>query len=123
MNGLIQAQERAYTLSTKAGWDTYVGAPEILKFLQGSVSPPHAPRPTALIKLKRQSPLKLACSASWTGKPTVTYAFVNAKTDVVLQKGTRPTYVVGPSARNTSIECVISATNAGGTAIQTSKPT
>ena len=28
MSGLVQAQERAYTLSTKAGWDTYVTAPD-----------------------------------------------------------------------------------------------
>jgi secreted trypsin-like serine protease len=97
---------------------TYVGMPEILDFIQGTNDPPKAPRYDAAT-LKWRPPLTvgatLTCSSGgWTGHPTLTYTFMNAKTHQVLQKGTRPAYRLITRDANDAVECTVTATNAGG---------
>lgn len=103
----------------------YVGAPELLSFIQGNDQPPTAPRPTSQTtsyKLGWGDPLvvgdTLTCSTSgWPEPVQSVYSFVNAGTGTVLQTGPAPTYVLPASAVGTEILCQIAVTDAGGTTI------
>jgi Trypsin len=107
---------------------TYVGAPEILAFIQGnnSTQPTDAPRPstTTSWSLDWFLPLvvgsTLRCTTGgWGGSVKVTYAFMNTATGQTLQSGTSGKYVLPASAVGTSIDCQISVTNGGGTTVET----
>jgi Trypsin len=103
----------------------YVGAPELLSFIEGNDQPPTAPRPTSQTtsyKLTWGDPLvagdTLTCSTSgWPEPVQSVYSFVNAGTGAVLQTGPAPTYVLPASAVGTEILCQIAVTDAGGTTI------
>ena len=103
----------------------YVGAPELLSFIEGNDQPPTAPRPTSQTtsyKLTWGDPLvvgdTLTCSTSgWPEPVQSVYSFVNAGTGTVLQTGPAPTYVLPASAVGTEILCQIAVTDAGGTTI------
>ncbi|MBV8395268.1 MAG: trypsin-like serine protease [Actinobacteria bacterium] len=105
-----------------AGVYTYVGAPEILKFIQGNDAAPTAPRDSggATVDVTWNGTLSvgntLTCASSgWDGQPTLAYQFVNATTDDVLQQSAKPTYLLRASDAGSSIYCRVLATNAGGT--------
>lgn len=111
---------------------TYVGAAEILRFIEGDDQPPTAPRPSlqsSPITFTWERPLvpgaTLTCSpGTWaTSSVGVAYSFINAATGHVFQSGPQPTYVVSRDAVGTTISCVAAVTNGGGTTVVTSLPT
>ena len=103
----------------------YVGAPELLSFIEGNDQPPTAPRPTSQTtsyKLTWGDPLvvgdTLTCSTTgWPEPVQSVYSFVNAGTGAVLQTGPVATYVLPASAVGTEILCQIAVSDAGGTTI------
>ena len=109
----------------------YVGAPELLSFIQGNDQPPTAPRPTAQTtssNLTWGAPLvvgdTLTCSTTGWPEPVQTvYSFVNVGSGTVLQTGPAATYVLPASAVGTEILCQIAVTDAGGTTLVTTTPT
>lgn len=110
---------------------TYLGAPEILAFLQGSDQPPTAPRVTASTYLRiapsglglRVGGAVTCASSNWEGSPTLAFTFVDAGTGQVLQQGPSATLALTPREAGMTIACRVSATNAGGTAVLTTPPT
>ena len=117
----IVAEVPASCAAGLPGIYTYVGAPEILQFIRGNDHPPTAPR-AGSVTLKWRAPLKvgstLTCASdSWTGNATLTYLFIDAKTDQVLQKGVRPTFRTRTRDVSHAVECTVIASNAGGSAV------
>jgi hypothetical protein len=110
---------------------TYVGAPEILRFIQGDELPTIAPRPDPKLipyEFTWPSPLvvgnTLTCSTSgWPASVQITYSFVNTANDAVLQAGTNRHYLLHPSTVGMMIVCKIGLTNSGGTTLITGNPT
>ena len=107
------------------GLFTYVGAPEILRFLKGDAHPPLSPRKQhgTGVKLSWQSPLvvgsTLTCSAgSWSREGRVTYTFTDGS---ALQRGQQTTFVALPENVYDSITCEVAVTNAGGTTLDDSR--
>ena len=103
---------------------TYIGAPEILRFLQGDDQPPTAPRETSLtyVNLKWDPPLvvgnSLECSSgNWAGSPTLTYSFLDADAGDVLQSGASSTYRIVSADVGHTIYCQVTASNDGGSAV------
>jgi hypothetical protein len=112
-----------------SGVFVYVGAPEILRFIQGDNEPPMAPRATqaTFVTLAGRPPIAvgstLTCSSgNWAGSPTLTYAFLNAATGDVLQQG-KSSLVITPAYTGIEIACRAIATNSGGTALLTTGST
>jgi hypothetical protein len=102
----------------------YVGAPEILRFIQGDDDPPTAPRASSstTTRLSWSVPPTvggvLRCSTSgWPAPVEVSYAFLNAATEEVLQTGADATYLLPPTAVGTTISCDAAVTDSGGTTI------
>lgn len=104
---------------------TYVGAPEILSFVQGDEQPPTAPSVDAstFVDLTwEQQPLvvgdTLSCSSGdWAGgQVSLSYSFVTGSGQV-LQTGARATYTLRPADVGATVSCRVAATNAGGTAV------
>lgn len=100
----------------------YLAAPEILSFIQGSDSPPVAPRRTSSTKvnLDWSSPIvvgaKITCSTSdWKVAVHVSYSFQNAANGKVLQTGTSASYVVKPKDVGIEILCQARVVSSGGT--------
>ncbi len=124
----------AATQSCTAGSETiftYVGAPEILQFIQGnnSTQPSTAPRASATTSwnLVWYLPLvvgdTLRCTTGgWGGSVTVAYSFVNTASGQVLQTGPSGSYLLPKSALGTTIACKIAVTNSGGTTVETTNP-
>jgi hypothetical protein len=109
----------------------YVGAPEILRFIQGDDQPPLAPRPSAQTipyRLSWAQPLvvgdTLTCSAGgWPASVQITYSFVNTTNGDVLQTGSNPSYLLPPNTVGTTIVCETALTNSGGTTLVDSNST
>jgi elastase-2 len=108
-----------------AGWASfaYLGAPEILQFVQGTIQPPVAPRRTAdtTVQLDWNGALRvgnvLTCTSSnWDGSPTISYAFVNSQNGQVLQQGSAGTYTLKPADIHATLFCRALASNNGGVA-------
>ena len=103
-----------------------VSAPEILQFIQGNDQPPAAPKQTdqTYVTLSWKSALvpgeTLTCtSGDWSTEPAATaYAFVDTRTDTVLQQSAATTFVLRRQDVGAEIACRALATNAGGTAIE-----
>ena len=110
---------------------TYIGAPEILDFVQGNDDPPLAPRATetTTLDLKWNPPLVVGSTVScatggWSGdRSRFTYAFVNLATGRVLQAGPKSTYPIPLTAAGATIACEVTAVNDGGTTLAETKPT
>ncbi len=107
------------------GLFTYVGAPEILRFLKGDLHPPRSPRepPGQPVGLSWQSPLvvgaTLRCSAGgWSHEGRVIYTFTDGS---LLQRGSRTTFVVPQRDVYNPISCEVAVTNAGGTTLDDSR--
>jgi N-acetylneuraminic acid mutarotase len=100
-------------------------APEIRDFIEGSETPPMAPRGgkgVAFAEGKEGEQAKvgapLACEpGSWSGSPTITYAFVDSANGIVLQSGSSPTYTPTAEDVGRRIDCEVQASNAGGTGV------
>jgi Trypsin len=122
--GIASAAQSTCDAASQAVY-TYVGAPEILSFIQGNPAPPLAPRITnsTFVRLT-WSPLlavggTLTCSSGdWQNPPTSTaYAFVDTRTNTVLQQSSKPTYLLTAQNVGARIACRALATNDGGTAV------
>ena len=102
----------------------YVGAPEILSFIQGNDQPPKAPRPSTqtVSRLTWHEPLvvgdTLTCSTGgWPEPVQVTYSFLSTANRLVLQTGPRGSYLLPPTTAGTQISCTVAVTNGGGTTL------
>jgi hypothetical protein len=103
---------------------TYVGAPAIRSFILGDAHPPIPPIESraTYINLGWSPPLvvgtTLQCSSGDWGRPvSVRYAFVTA-TGRLLASSANPDYTLGASARDQSLACMVTVSNAGGTALE-----
>jgi hypothetical protein len=107
------------------GISVYVGAPEILRFIEGDDQPPTALRPNVesiSYGFTWPPPLvvgdTLACSTGgWPASVQIAYSFVDAATGEVLQTGANGSYLLPPAAAGKTILCNIGLTNSGGTTL------
>jgi hypothetical protein len=109
---------------------TYLGAPEILDFVEGDDAPPVAPRPTSttFLRLAWDPPLvvgnTLECaSGGWASAPQLTYSFLDSANGQVLQTGASPNYLLPASAVGATVYCEVAASNAGGTTLAETRTT
>jgi hypothetical protein len=106
---------------------SYVGAPEILQFLQGSDAPPTAPRLTSatFLRVKWDPPLvvgnTLTCSTGgWVGNGQQnTYTFIDDADGQELGTASGPVgkYLISAGDAGRKIVCDVAVTNDGGTTI------
>jgi hypothetical protein len=96
-----------------------VTAPEIRDFIEGSETPPLAPRGGgAEVSGVLSAGSSLTCSpGEWSGAPTFTYTFANSIDGQVLQQGPAATYALTGADVGRTIFCQVQAANAGGTGI------
>jgi hypothetical protein len=101
--------------------DVYVdvAAPEIRAFIDGSDTPPMAPRLSGRPGLSSVDPpvvgSPLRCTpGTWSGADSITYTFVDAATGSVLQSGSRATFAPTRAHVGATVMCVVQAANAGG---------
>ena len=107
------------------GISAYVGAPEILSFIQGNDQPPTAPRPSGLTtsyRLTWAQPLVvgdiLTCTTKgWPEPVTIVYSFLNTATGEVLQTGPGGSYLLPANAVGSQIVCELAVTDSGGTTL------
>jgi hypothetical protein len=95
---------------------TSLAAPEIQDFIDGSESPPRAPRGGGISTFAvPQVGNSMTCGpGGWSGSPTFTYLFVDSATGQVLQSGPEQSYQLGATDVGRSIYCEVEASNAGG---------
>lgn len=100
-------------------------APEISDFIEGSETPPMAPRGGKGVAFAGEGKegeqakvgAPLTCEpGSWSGSPTITYAFVDSANGIVLQSGPSSTYTLTAEDVGRRIYCEVLASNVGGTA-------
>jgi hypothetical protein len=98
---------------------TNVAAPEIRDFIEGSGSPPQAPRGGGIsVRAVTRVGYPVTCNpGSWSGSPTYTYTFIDSSGHQVLQSGASAVYTLQPSDVGRMIYCQLQAANAGGTGI------
>jgi Trypsin len=96
-----------------------VAAPEIRDFIEGSESPPIAPRGggISLRAVAKVGYIATCESGSWSGSPTFSYTFMNSANDEVLQSGSSATYQLTKADVGLAISCEVLASNAGGTGV------
>jgi Trypsin len=99
-----------------------IAAPEIRAFIEGSESPPVAPRQTSPPAMKWFGSLPIAfipltCeSGAWSGSPSLTYTFqVENASAQMLQNGPGNVFAPPGSLVGSAVVCVVQATNSGGT--------
>ncbi len=109
---------------------TYVGAPEILDFVQGDDQPPSAPRETASTTLDLQwnPPLDVgntvSCSTGgWNGATGFVFSFIDTRSGQVLQSSPRPSFVIPAADAGATLQCRVAASNDGGTTLAETTPT
>ena len=123
--GVVNASPRGCPVGSR-GIFAYVGAPELLSFVEGNDQPPTAPRPstTTFAHLTWAQPLvvgdTLTCSTGgWPPPVQVVYSFLDTATGRVIQSGLRATYLLAPELVRTQVYCEVAVTNAGGTTLVT----
>jgi Trypsin len=101
-----------------------VAAPEIRDFIEGSESPPQAPRGGhAVIEGFVRVGRALTClPGTWSNSPTFAYVFENSSNKEVLQDGASSTYQLSSANVGQNILCEVQASNAGGTGIGRTPP-
>jgi hypothetical protein len=94
-----------------------VAAPEIQDFLDGSESPPRAPRGGgAIIREAPAGDGLMSCApGSWSGAPTFTYTFFDSTDGQAVQQGVSSTYALPATEVGHTILCQVQASNEGGT--------
>src|SRR5205085_4010014 len=82
-----------------------VAAPEVGRFVEGSETPPRAPRGGgAVIWGVPNVGRFLSCEpGSWSNGPTFTYGFIDSFTGQALQRGAAPAYALSPQDVGRSI--------------------
>lgn len=103
---------------------TNVAAPEVRDFIDGSSTPPVAPRPMTEPQISGVSPTvdysPLSCSAgTWSGAPSIAYSFETTAGTLAdpLQAGPSNTFTPTAAQVGERISCTVIATNAGGTSV------
>ena len=97
-----------------------VTVPEVRAFIDGSATPPLAPRqstPTLLYALDTPvvgSPIACAPGA-WANAAALGYTFLDEATGAALQAGAAPSYTPPAAARGATVSCIVTASSAGGT--------
>ncbi len=97
-----------------------VTVPEVRAFIDGSPTPPAAPRqstPTLLYALNTPvvgSPITCA-PGTWANAAALGYTFLNEATGAALQAGPAPSYTPPAAARGATVSCIVTASSAGGT--------
>jgi hypothetical protein len=96
-----------------------VAAPEIKDFIEGSETPPRAPRGGgAIIEGVLTPGHSLTCQpGNWSNNPTITVAFIDSTSEQTLQSGPSSTYPLSAADVGRTILCEVQAANAGGTGI------
>jgi hypothetical protein len=96
-----------------------IAAPEINDFIEGSETPPVAPRGGgAIVRAVTEVGRVATCEpGSWTGSPTFMYSFVNSASGQTLQSGSSATYQLTTADVGRTIYCQVYASNAGGTGV------
>jgi hypothetical protein len=96
-----------------------VAAPEIEDFIEGSESPPIAPRGggISLRAVTKVGDTATCESGSWSGSPTFSYMFMNSANNEVLQSGSSAAYQLTKADVGLTISCEVLASNAGGTGV------
>jgi N-acetylneuraminic acid mutarotase len=101
-------------------------APEIRDFLEGSETPPVAPRGGKGVVFQGEGKegdeakigVPLSCEpGTWSGSPTLAYVFVDSANGLVLQSGSSSTYTPSSEDVGRGIYCEVRASNAGGTGL------
>jgi hypothetical protein len=98
-----------------------VAAPEVRAFIEGSETPPVAPRPSSapVLRATSASPVDfspLTCEAGvWNGSPSFTYNFQADTASAQLLQGAVSNIFTSPSSIvGLPVVCVVQASNAGG---------
>ncbi len=93
-----------------------VAAPEIRDFVEGSESPPLAPRGRgASLYGEPIVGQTLTCEpGSWSNTPTYTYGFINSAHGEVLQQGSSSAYLLQEGDLGRTIMCELEVSNGGG---------
>lgn len=95
-----------------------ITAPELRQFLAGSATPPHAPRlgtPTPSYQVVEVVGQTMTCApGAFSDAPAYSGIFRDADSGAVLQTGGL-SYTFAPSDAGHRIQCVVVASNAGGT--------
>ncbi len=101
-----------------------LAAPEIGEFIEGSESPPRAPRGGGVaIRGVVSVGHSLDCEpGSWSNSPTFAYAFIDSASGQVLQQGAASTYMLSASDVGRTILCQVQASTAGGTGVGRTPP-
>ena len=104
----------------------YVGASEILRFIRGDNTPPLSPYWDfpGIVRCFWDKPLRVGArivcmNLRLIRATTITYSFLT-NAGRILQRGTRPNYVVQPAALGAKVYCLVTATSPGGTTLQES---
>ena len=102
---------------------TNIAAPEIRDFIEGSESPPVAPRPTSPPAIKSVGPAPVALGpltcepGGWSGSPTFTYTFQEENASAqVLQNSPGNIFTPPSTLVGSPLVCIVQAGNAGGVA-------
>lgn len=97
-----------------------VTVPEVRAFIDGSDTPPAAPRqstPTLIYALPTPvvgSPITCA-PGTWAGAAALGYTFLDEATGAALQSGASASYTPPAEAQGATISCIVTASSAGGT--------
>lgn len=96
-----------------------VAAPEIRDFIEGSASPPLAPRGGGVsVRAVPAVGYVATCEpGSWSGSPTYTYTFVDSANGQTLQSSSSRVYELTTADAGREIYCQVQATNSGGTGV------
>jgi hypothetical protein len=100
---------------------TEIAAPSIRSFVT-QANPPAAPGNTSAPTLSGTAAVgqQLSCSpGAWTGSPSFSYQFVRSTSagDVGVASNGPAAYTVSGADAGTSLRCIVTATNAGGTSL------
>lgn len=102
-----------------------VASPEIQDFIDGSESPPRAPRGGGT-SCSTANPVVgglMSCQAgTWSNSPTFTYTFVDSQNGQILQAGPGSEYKFSAALTGATVYMRLQASNAGGTATSQTVP-
>ncbi|HEY2630764.1 MAG TPA: trypsin-like serine protease [Solirubrobacteraceae bacterium] len=103
-----------------------IAAPEIQDFIDGSETPPLAPRGGGASCVANEPTVgaSMSCEAgTWSNSPTFTYVFQDGESGRALQSGSSSEYEYKPADVGHTVYMRLLATNAGGTGVDRTSTT